>query len=420
MFKSKTYTVKEFLVSVILLIASLILVFSIIAKCSFEESKYYVLGFLVLLFAYAIDRFFYIYQDKKTYYKLTELREFREISYKLMEDLSAVDMKERDMYDRVLRDAIKALKKSDAGTISMLKDDEWLGFVSAQGFDKNILRRIPLNIKDTYIYTSTDGKMDRVIVVDNSGEKSHLYDSDIKSESGKEGISFDGSMVNFDQMKTTIVAPIIYKGKAIGSLNIDSKSKYAFDEEDKKKLEFFAFYISEYIDRYNYNEVHSKLIKYDQMTSVYNRDYFNELHNNLHNKGEVISYVYVTFDIRGLSSINEEYGRRIGDKLVMAFIDIVKKILPDNAIIGRYAGNEFTCLISNVNKELCKTMFKAIEDYIDLNGIIVDNKKMHIKFDYGMSIYPNNSTDIDEIIVIAEQDRKQNKLYDKSLEENPF
>ncbi len=415
MLRDKKYKIQEFIISIVLTMSSLMLIFSFTDNFGIEKSKYYTVAFIFVLLLFVVERVGYIHRYNLEFKRFRYEESFKKKLYGLLVELKSSDMSEGEMYNRVLSDAMEVIRNCDAGTITMLGEDGIMEYEAVFGFDKNILSRVEMKLEDTYLYRTTEGKLDRPIIVDNSGvafeKEAKEYLADFSSNLEDEGIVFDGMVkVNFDEMKTSLIAPIMVNGKVVGSLNLDSKTRFAFSEEDKMKAQFLAFNVGDALEAYMYNKNYSNLTKYDQMTRVYNREYFKSLHEEIHNKGDVISYIYTNFDINGLTKINEKYGRDAGDKVIIGFVEVVKKIIPETAILGRYSGDEFNCIFVNLNKELCKTMFRTIADYLELNGIEVGEKRINVSFTYGMAIYPNNSKDLDEIVMIAEHDRKNSRL----------
>lgn len=54
------------------------------------------------------------------------------------------------------------------------------------------------------------------------------------------------------------------------------------------------------------------------------------------------SYSYIFGDFDKLQSINQNYGFNMGNKALSNAMDIIKSALPDDAIISRLGGDEFS------------------------------------------------------------------------------
>lgn len=98
----------------------------------------------------------------------------------------------------------------------------------------------------------------------------------------------------------------------------------------------------------------------DHLTNCYNRrmlersiiDYLN---------GNKNPFVFAILDIDNFKILNDTYGHLIGDKILVKFVNILKKFLSKSDIIGRFGGDEFIVLIKNIaSKEKVEEIFKNI------------------------------------------------------------
>lgn len=80
----------------------------------------------------------------------------------------------------------------------------------------------------------------------------------------------------------------------------------------------------------------------DPLTQLYNRRYFDEATNQLLTKDSGQTPLSIAIaDIDLFKKFNDQYGHLVGDEVLIAFADILKKFTPDNAIVARLGGEEF-------------------------------------------------------------------------------
>jgi len=117
---------------------------------------------------------------------------------------------------------------------------------------------------------------------------------------------------------------------------------------------------------------------FDQITGAYNIDYLNHtLNQNLINKE--FNFLHILL-FRNFSQYNKKYGWSAGDKLLHDFVNILKKIYPEN-LIYRMHGDNFvlTCrqkLEIDVDKfnnlhEIKSNNISIEEKYINLNEKVI-------------------------------------------------
>ncbi len=98
-------------------------------------------------------------------------------------------------------------------------------------------------------------------------------------------------------------------------------------------------------------------IKYiDQLTSLKNRNYFNECLEKWNNN-TIYPQAIIVVDLNNLKKINDQIGHADGDKQISAFASSLIKTQLDNSEIMRTDGNEFVIYLIGYNQ-------KAITNYI--------------------------------------------------------
>ncbi len=50
-------------------------------------------------------------------------------------------------------------------------------------------------------------------------------------------------------------------------------------------------------------------------------------------------------DLDNCKQINDLYGHKVGDEVLLSSAERMRKILPDNALLARLGGDEFACVI---------------------------------------------------------------------------
>jgi diguanylate cyclase (GGDEF)-like protein len=87
-----------------------------------------------------------------------------------------------------------------------------------------------------------------------------------------------------------------------------------------------------------------KLATIDSLTGLYNRNYFHEILNSLQN-----SYILIYAGLNSFKLLNETFGYEVGNQILKEVSNIIKDILPEEAIIGRYDGDDFLIICQNTS-----------------------------------------------------------------------
>lgn len=146
----------------------------------------------------------------------------------------------------------------------------------------------------------------------------------------------------------------------------------------------------------------------DELTKVYNRNYYNTLVEDLENK--IMNLTVLIVDCNNLKHINDTYGHLMGDEYIIATANILKKAFP-NSEICRIGGDEFVVILKND--------IGALYD-IGVNYLKRMNNRKHISngevvsFSYGSAYGYRN---ISELLELADSRMYEMKRAYHSLKE---
>jgi diguanylate cyclase (GGDEF)-like protein len=142
---------------------------------------------------------------------------------------------------------------------------------------------------------------------------------------------------------------------------------------------------------------------HDALTGLPNRILFSEqLKQALKRvrRGERLAVLYI--DLDRLKRVNDTLGHPIGDKLLKGVADRLRACIRDIDTAARLSGDEFAIIQSSIDRPsdaaaLAIRIGAAIREPIDLNGhqVVVDTS-------IGISIAPNDGTELDELLKTAD------------------
>lgn len=87
----------------------------------------------------------------------------------------------------------------------------------------------------------------------------------------------------------------------------------------------------------------------DPMTKLYNRSYFIEQLNELLRKNDERNLCVMILDLDNFKKINDTWGHPVGDMVIMAIVDIIKRNIRDDDIFSRLGGEEFGLILKNIS-----------------------------------------------------------------------
>ncbi len=152
-------------------------------------------------------------------------------------------------------------------------------------------------------------------------------------------------------------------------------------------------------------------IKYiDQLTSLKNRNYFNECLENWNNN-IIYPQTIIVADLNNLKKINDQIGHTEGDKQISAFASALIKTQLDNSEIMRTDGNEFVIYLIGYNQ-------KAITNYIRKLNKEVGKLPYKDGAKFGYSMIDNNLKTVEDALNDALIDMRKQKAKKTNEKKN--
>lgn len=318
--------------------------------------------------------------------KLLKLKEaMLEISY------SVIGVNEiNDLFDLILQKAIDSIENASIGSVLILDDNENLKIVASRGYEIKESKKFSINLKESIIWTNTKGNINETIIINDVDKISK--------------INFLATNQNL-KIKSIISSPIVIDRKLYGFINIDSNKNNVFDDIDVEIMEYIRNQIQIAISKYELYEEMFYLSRYDKLTNLYNRRYFEDLFDKYIYKSTKYKghFSLVVFDLNELKLVNDKYGHLAGDELIKSFAKNLSESIRSSDILIRLGGDEFVGLFFKTNSQ---NLIKKIEDLIEKfknNQIVFEGNTITCSFSYGIAEFPKDSNDYKELVKIADK-----------------
>ncbi len=115
-------------------------------------------------------------------------------------------------------------------------------------------------------------------------------------------------------------------------------------------------------------------------------------------------FAVAMIDIDNFKAINDQYGHPMGDRTLKAVALTLQKSTRETDFVGRYGGDEFLLILPETDKEralyiMRKLEARLAEEHFD-DMLPAD---LHIHITYGVAAYPEDATDINMLIQLADE-----------------
>jgi diguanylate cyclase (GGDEF)-like protein len=99
----------------------------------------------------------------------------------------------------------------------------------------------------------------------------------------------------------------------------------------------------------NSNKILEKKAYIDLQTGLPNKSKCEEMLHDYEYISEPVGFVM--FDLNNLKRTNDTYGHAVGDQLITNFARLLRNAIPSKDFVGRYGGDEFIAIITQITKE---------------------------------------------------------------------
>jgi diguanylate cyclase (GGDEF)-like protein len=105
----------------------------------------------------------------------------------------------------------------------------------------------------------------------------------------------------------------------------------------------------------------------DALTALFNRSYLNQiLHEQfVHSRALVEPLTIVFLDIDNFKTINDTYGHRCGDSILVSVAQVIQASIRGQDIAVRFGGDEFVVLLMNAKENVAATISERIRSTIE-------------------------------------------------------
>lgn len=233
--------------------------------------------------------------------------------------------------------------------------------------------------------------------------------------------SFSTRLLVDEGMRSNLTCPLIAQGKPVGFLFFTSMKKNAYQNIHQDVFLQIAGQISILVEKsrlyQQLYELNQKLIAaqyelkhramHDSLTGIYNHGAIVEhleaqLARSRRNK-QTLSIIMI--DVDNFKQFNDTYGHLAGDAMLKFVAARMKECLREYDYIGRYGGEEFLVVLSDVDYETAVKTAERLNLVIGGETVAFGGNLLAATISLGVAVVENSSIhNIDEIIMGADRE----------------
>ena len=196
--------------------------------------------------------------------------------------------------------------------------------------------------------------------------------------------------------------PLISHGnESIGALVIQSYNKnIIFNNNDMEILTFVSEQIALAIEKFNTIDKIEKSLKYDELTGLPNKSFFFDIASSILKKANEskTSAAFVLVDLDDFMLIIDTYGYDFGNRIIEILSKRLSKLIDNKGIVSYWGGDKFNIILDcNLSPKKIKSIIQQISEKIR-ETVNVENQKFDIQSSIGVSIHPNDSINLNQLL----------------------
>ncbi|MBI3038499.1 sensor domain-containing diguanylate cyclase [bacterium] len=198
-----------------------------------------------------------------------------------------------------------------------------------------------------------------------------------------------------------ILVPILNQGEFLGIMHLCEKMRHQeFSERDKRLIKVFAIQLGAAVKN---AKLYEQAIT-DSMTHLYLHRYFKQrLFDEMKRAARFNRHVaLIMLDIDHFKRFNDTYGHQVGDEVLKKVASTMRKSLRIHDLPARYGGEEFALVLPETDLPGAAAVAERIRRAIETDYIEHEGKIIKITASFGVSVFPEASSDVETIIKTAD------------------
>ena len=202
-----------------------------------------------------------------------------------------------------------------------------------------------------------------------------------------------------------VLSPLCFFSRAVGYIvyapEVTNQNYYMIMPYTNSLSEIIGSYSMVRHSEYNAQQM-DRMARHDYLTDLYNRTGFYTHLPHLLKRCETPYYAAVTIDMDGLKNANDWFGHETGDVAIRFISRAVSDAADENAICGRFGGDEFV-ICAGVQSELeAEGIRKKIQAYLKEER---KNTSLpcEVSVSIGICVVPRDEFDFDRALKVSDE-----------------
>lgn len=205
--------------------------------------------------------------------------------------------------------------------------------------------------------------------------------------------------------RSLISVPLVSEDKILGILTLYSTQENVFNVEDLRLNSILASYAALCLTNARLYKERERLANLDGLTQLTVRRHFKDLMESelLLCKKAKQPVSLLMLDIDFFKRVNDNHGHLVGDAILVKVAEVLKKFSPQNAVLCRYGGEEFSILLPGYSKEEAAKLSERLRGEVAGTRLTLRRKDISVTLSIGVASFPEDGLLSGSILEKADQ-----------------
>jgi diguanylate cyclase (GGDEF)-like protein len=203
--------------------------------------------------------------------------------------------------------------------------------------------------------------------------------------------------------------PIKSQQHVLGVINLESKEKDAFTQDDERLLQTIAGQLAVGIENVRLFEETIKLAITDELTGLNTRRFFFDMARKEFERSRRFDHplAAIMLDLDHFKKVNDAFGHSSGDQVLAAVASGCKRELREVDLIGRYGGDEYSILLPETSLEKGENVAKRLCAMVSSAAVQTEHNLIDLTVSLGVASFNPDCPSVEKLL-----DRADMALYD--------
>lgn len=205
-------------------------------------------------------------------------------------------------------------------------------------------------------------------------------------------------------IRSVLIVPMHIGDAAVGLLSLYSRRPYRFESQTERFALELAAQAALAVDRARLYTALQLRADTDGLTGVLNHRAILETVDQaiISARQHGTSFSVLLIDIDNFKLFNDTHGHLIGDEVLRATTEILRRSVRERDRVGRYGGDEFLIALDGAGAREAECVAARLLDATEACSVTVGDLQLPLKLSVGIAVFPEHGASRQELIAFAD------------------